>query len=127
MKAVKGNKVYTIDESMKARYLADGFDVLDDSGKLIAAGKGKTVSYEEYQRVLDELNALKAEKQDNDAEQEWDAPGLDVDALEGMDLDMLKAYAEENDIDLGKANTKEGIVKKITKRQYIFYFSSQLG
>ena len=116
MKAVKGNKVYTIDESMKARYLADGFDVLDDSGKLIAAGKGKTVSYEEYQRVLDELNALKAEKQDNDAEQEWDAPGLDVDALEGMDLDMLKAYAEENDIDLGKANTKEGIVKKIKEQ-----------
>lgn len=116
MKAVKGNKVYTIDESMKARYLADGFDVLDDSGKLIAAGKGKTVSYEEYQRVLDELNALKAEKQDNDAEQEWDAPGLDVDALEGMDLDMLKAYAEENDIDLGKANTKEGIIKKIKEQ-----------
>lgn len=116
MKAVKGNKVYTIDESMKTCYLSDGFDIVDDSGKLIAAGKGKTVSYEEYQRVLDELNALKAEKQDNDAEQEWDAPGLDVDALEGMDLDMLKAYAEENDIDLGKANTKEGIIKKIKEQ-----------
>lgn len=116
MKAVKGNKVYTIDEGVKARYQADGFDILDDSGKLIAAGKGKTVSYEEYQRVLDELNALKAEKQDNNAEQEWDAPGLDVDALEGMDLDMLKAYAEENDIDLGKANTKEGIIKKIKEQ-----------
>lgn len=116
MKAVKGNKVYTIDEGVKARYQADGFDILDDSGKLIAAGKGKTVSYEEYQRVLDELNALKAEKQDNDAEQEWDAPGLDVDALEGMDLDMLKAYAEENDIDIGKANTKEGIIKKIKEQ-----------
>lgn len=116
MKAVKGNKVYTIDEGVKARYQADGFDILDDSGKLIAAGKGKTVSYEEYQRVLDELNALKAEKQDNNAEQEWDAPGLDVDALEGMDLDMLKAYAEENDIDIGKANTKEGIIKKIKEQ-----------
>lgn len=116
MKAVKGNKVYTIDEKMKTRYLSDGFDIVDDSGKLIVAGKGKTVSYEEYQRVLDELNALKAEKQDNDAEQEWDAPGLDVDALEGMDLDMLKAYAEENDIDIGKANTKEGIIKKIKEQ-----------
>ena len=57
MKAVKGNKVYTINEGVKARYQADGFDILDDSGKLIAAGKGKTGSYEEYQRVMDELNA----------------------------------------------------------------------
>lgn len=60
MTAEKGNKVYTIDESMKARYEADGFDIKDDSGKVISTGKGKTVSYEEYQRVVDELNALKA-------------------------------------------------------------------
>lgn len=60
MTAEKGNKVYTIDESMKARYEADGFDIKDDSGKLISTGKGKTVSYEEYQKVVDELNALKA-------------------------------------------------------------------
>lgn len=62
MIAEKGNKVYTIDESMKARYEADGFDIKDDSGKLISNGKGKTVSYAEYQKVVDELNALKAKE-----------------------------------------------------------------
>lgn len=30
-----------------------------------------------------------------------------------MDTDMLKAYAEENGIDIGNATSKEGIVKKI--------------
>lgn len=60
MTAEKGNKVYTIDESMKARYEADGFDIKDDSGKVISTGKGKTVPYEDYQKVVDELNALKA-------------------------------------------------------------------
>lgn len=60
MTAEKGNKVYTIDESMKARYEADGFDIKDDSGKVISTGKGKTVPYEDYQKVVDELNTLKA-------------------------------------------------------------------
>lgn len=60
MTAEKGNRVYTIDESMKARYEADGFDIKDDSGKVISTGKGKTVPYEDYQKVVDELNALKA-------------------------------------------------------------------
>lgn len=59
MTAEKGNRVYTIDESMKARYEADGFDIKDDSGKVISTGKGKTVPYEDYQKVVDELNALK--------------------------------------------------------------------
>ena len=51
MTAEKDNKVYTID------------DIRDDDGKVIAYGKGKTVPYEEYQRVLQELESLKAEKQ----------------------------------------------------------------
>ena len=63
MTAEKDNKVYTIDESTKDRYAAEGYDIRDDDGKVIAYGKGKTVPYEEYQRVLQELESLKAEKQ----------------------------------------------------------------
>lgn len=37
--------------------------------------------------------------------------------FEGMSLDELKAYAEENNIDLGKASTEEGIIKKIEDAQ----------
>lgn len=118
MTAEKGNKVYTIDESMRARYEADGFDIKDDSGNLISVGKGKTVSYEEYKRVLDELNALKAGQQPTTSsdDKEWDLPGVDCDGIESMDIDMLKAYADEHDIDLGKATTKEGIIKKIQEQ-----------
>lgn len=60
MKAVKGNKVYTIDESEKARYIAMGYDITDGE-KVVAYGKGKTVAYSEYMAVAEENEALKAE------------------------------------------------------------------
>lgn len=101
MTAEKGNKVYTIDESMKARYEAEGFDIKDDSGKLISTGKGKTVSYEEYKKVVDELEALKES-----------LPGLS-DEFSQMTVEELKAYAEEHDIDIGKASSQNGIAEKI--------------
>lgn len=59
MVAEKGNKVYTIDESMKAQYQNDGFDIKDDNGKIIACGKGKTISYEEYEKLKQENEELK--------------------------------------------------------------------
>ena len=45
MKATKGNKVYTIDETQKAMYQAQGYDIVDDEGKIVQYGAGKTVSY----------------------------------------------------------------------------------
>ncbi|MDM8313134.1 hypothetical protein [Clostridium cadaveris] len=53
MKATRGNKVYTIDETQKAMYQAQGYDIIDDDGKVIEYGAGKSVSYEEY-KVLEE-------------------------------------------------------------------------
>ena len=44
MKAVKGNKVYTIDEMQKNFYTDSGFDILDDEGRVIAYGRGKNGS-----------------------------------------------------------------------------------
>lgn len=101
MTAEKGNKVYTIDESMKARYEADGFDIKDESGRLISTGKGKTVPYEKYQKVVDELNALKA------------AGSGTPDEFSEMTVEELKAYAEEHGIDIGNASSQSGIAKKI--------------
>lgn len=60
MKAVKGNKVYTIGESEKARYIAMGYDITDGN-EVIAYGKGKTVAYDKYVAVIKENEALKAE------------------------------------------------------------------
>ena len=70
MTAEKDNKVYTIDESMKNHYAAEGYDIKDDDGNVIAYGKGKTVSYEEYQKVVQELEALKDEKQKDEKQKD---------------------------------------------------------
>lgn len=59
MRAVKGNKEYIIEESQQKGYQDMGFDILDDDGKVIAYGRGKTVSYEEYMKVVREAEALR--------------------------------------------------------------------
>ena len=59
MKATKGNKVYTIDETQKDMYQAQGYDITDDAGNIIEYGAGKSVSYGEY-KILEEM-ALKLE------------------------------------------------------------------
>lgn len=59
MKAVKSNKEYTIDETMKDSYRKDGFDIYGDDGELISYGAGKTVPYETYMAVKNELDKLK--------------------------------------------------------------------
>lgn len=107
MTAEKGNKVYTIDESMRARYEAEGFDIKDDSGNLISNGKGKTVPYEEYQKVVNELEKLKASGLISDT----------ADSLSEMSVEELKAYAEENGIDIGNATSQSGIIKKIRESE----------
>lgn len=61
MKAVKENKVYTIDESQRKTYAALGFDITDDSGRILEYAAGKTVPYAKYAALLDENRRLKAE------------------------------------------------------------------
>lgn len=61
MEAVKGNKVYTIDEVQKDVYQAQGYDILDEYGEVIQHGAGKSVSYEQFQKASDEIAKLKAE------------------------------------------------------------------
>lgn len=59
MRAVKGNREYTIDETQKKGYQDSGFDILGDDGTVIGYGRGKTVPYEEYAAVKKELDELK--------------------------------------------------------------------
>lgn len=61
MKAVKGNKVYTITEAEKAFYAKQGFDIVDDEGKVIQHGAGKKVSFEDYEALKAENEKLKKE------------------------------------------------------------------
>lgn len=62
MLAVKENKVYRIDENSKETYLAQGFNICDDNGKVIEYSHSATVSRADYNKVLAELNALKSKK-----------------------------------------------------------------
>ncbi len=59
MKAVKGNKEYTIEESEKKSYQNAGFDIVD-GGKVVAYGRGKTVPYEDYAKLQEEVRELTA-------------------------------------------------------------------
>lgn len=63
MKAIKKNKVYTINETEKSYYIAQGYDILDDEGEIISYGAGKSVSYEEYRKVKDRLDLLESENE----------------------------------------------------------------
>lgn len=60
MKAIKGNKVYTITETEKNYYKNNGFDITDDNENILEYGSGKSVSYDEYQALKSELEQLKA-------------------------------------------------------------------
>lgn len=61
MIAVKGNKEYTIEQSQQKFYQDSGYDTKDDSGKIVAYGKGKTIPYGDYMKVAEDLETLKAQ------------------------------------------------------------------
>lgn len=58
MKAVKGNKEYTIDDTQQKFYQDSGFDIKGGSGEIIAYGRGKTVPYDEHMQVVREVERL---------------------------------------------------------------------
>lgn len=64
MKAKKENKVYTIDEREKKRYLEEGYDIYADDGKILEHSPKKMIKYSEYDKILKENAALKAELED---------------------------------------------------------------
>lgn len=61
MKAIKENKIYTVDETSKDTYLAQGFDIYGDNGELIERSPSSIVSRREYDELLDKYNKLAAE------------------------------------------------------------------
>jgi len=103
MKAIKGNKVYTIDETQKKYYADQGYDIKGDDGSIITYGKGKTVPYEQYAAAVEELKRLKASEGGTD--------------LSTMTVEELTAYAAGNGIDIGQSTSRPGILKKIKESQ----------
>lgn len=61
MKAIKGNKVYTVDETSKKAYLSQGYDIIDDQGDIIEHSPTATVPYAEYAKVIAENEVLQSQ------------------------------------------------------------------
>lgn len=60
--AVKGNREIAItNEAEENALVKQGYDILDGNGKLLTAGRGKTVPYEQFEAVKTENDTLKAE------------------------------------------------------------------
>lgn len=64
MKAVKGNKEYSIDDSQKKGYQDAGFDIYDENGEAIGYGRGKTVPYDAHMEAVREIERLQAMVED---------------------------------------------------------------
>lgn len=112
MKASRDNKVYTIDEAQKESYKAQGFDITDEDGKVIAYGAGKTVSYDKHKELEDnhkELIIAYGIREDKCIALEKENEEL---KLSAMTIEQLKAYAADRKVDLGDATTKEAILLK---------------
>lgn len=60
--AVKGNRELAVStEAERARLIRQGYDIVDETGKLLSAGHGKTVPYAQYETLLTENKKLKAD------------------------------------------------------------------
>ena len=59
--AVKDNRTYQVgeNESVRRSYLAQGFDIVDENGKIIEHSPVKTVPYAQYAALLEENAKLK--------------------------------------------------------------------
>lgn len=68
MRAVKGNKEYTIDESQQKSYQDAGFDIVSEDGQVTAYGRGKTIPYDEYMKAVKEIERLRGLATERDTE-----------------------------------------------------------
>ena len=94
MKAIKDNKVYTVDETTKDAYLAQGFNITDDKGKVIERSPSCSVSEEVYSKVVAENKALKAEIKKLKAENEKQGSNIDDDEEKIEDPSKKKGKAK---------------------------------
>lgn len=61
MKASKENRVYTITDAEMASFQKEGYDIYSDNGDLIAYGFGKSVPYEKYAKLMNQVESLQDE------------------------------------------------------------------
>ena len=122
MKATKGNKTYIINPQDQQHYQNLGYDIMDDDGKVVAYGRGKTVPYSEYAQLKAGYDRLFAEIQEMRASANTSTGGEDTSldsekAFDNMSEEQLLTYAQEKGIDTRKATTRDEILKKIKEAE----------
>lgn len=116
MVAVKGNVEYRITEAEKAMYIKNGFDILDDSGKKIADGAHKTISYEQYEKVRKELEELKAKGPDNAEIEELHSKIADLEGETQELKDQIVALTNALEVVKEQNKTQEEDIKAKDKK-----------
>lgn len=113
MIAVKANKEYRVTEENKHIYLNDGYDIMDDNGKIIEYSPKKTIKYSEYQKLEKELEEAKANGSNAEltkqVEELTKANGVltsEKDELTKVNAELTKQVEKLNK-QLEKANPKE--------------------
>lgn len=61
MVAIKENRQYTINDTDVQSFAKEGYDIYDDNGNIVAYGMGKTVSYEKYAKLMEQVESLQDE------------------------------------------------------------------
>lgn len=102
--AKKDNKQYTVDESTKKTYLAQGFDIYTEDGKLVDRSPLTKITVAEHEKAVRE--AVKKALEEAGVQPS-------TDPLKDMSVEDLKAYAAEKGIDIGNATSVNGITQKI--------------
>lgn len=109
IEARKENKVYTINEQMKDRYLKEGFDIYEN-GEIVEHTPLKKIAYSEHLKKMAELEAKKDKEIANLKE------GAKLSVYDNV-YHLLETYANEKGVDLGSVSTAEGILKKISESE----------
>ena len=112
MKAVKANKEYRVTDANKQMYLNEGYDIIDDEGKVIEYSPKKTIKYSEYQKLEKELAEAKANNSNAELTKQVEELTKANETLTSEKDELVKGNEE-----LTKANaelTKQ--VEKLTKQ-----------
>ena len=94
LEARKENKVYKIDETLKARYLKEGYDIYED-GVIVEHTPKKLIKYSDHLKALEEAKKTSVANV----------------------TELLTKYAETKNISLGSATTATGILNKILEAE----------
>ncbi len=118
MRAVKGNRAYSITDADKAFYKKQGFDIIGDNGEILEHGEGKVVPYEKYAEVVAENESLKARLAEL-VQNEGGIPDKDQEPipLTKLKKEELKSLANELGIDVPIKATIEELVTLIEAKQ----------